>query len=70
MDGWCSISNNISENIALPHAAGRKNSLFHDTIKGVRRHRRVDALVGNDTTEMPDQIEKLKLEHFTLINIK
>ena len=34
LDGWCSISNNIAENIARPYAVGRKNFLFHDTVKG------------------------------------
>ena len=34
LDGRCSISNNIAENIARPYAAGRKNFLFHDTVKG------------------------------------
>ena len=34
LDGRCSISNNIAENIARPYAIGRKNFLFHDTVKG------------------------------------
>ncbi|MFR3184737.1 MAG: IS66 family transposase [Ruminococcus sp.] len=34
LDGWCSISNNIVENIAHPYAVGRKNFLFHDAVKG------------------------------------
>ena len=36
LDGRCSISNNIAENIARPYAVGRKNFLFHDTVKGAR----------------------------------
>ena len=36
LDGWCSISNNIAENIARPYAVGRKNFLFHGTVKGAR----------------------------------
>lgn len=36
LDGRCSISNNIAENIARPYAVGRKNLLFHDTVKGAR----------------------------------
>ena len=36
LDGRCSISNNLAENIARPYAVGRKNFLFHDTVKGAR----------------------------------
>ena len=36
LDGRCSISNNIAENIARPYAVGGKNLLFHDTVKGAR----------------------------------
>ena len=36
LDGRCSISNNIAKNIARPYAVGRKNFLFHDTVKGTR----------------------------------
>ena len=36
LDGRCFISNNIVENIVRPYAVGRKNFLFHDTVKGVR----------------------------------
>lgn len=36
IDGRCSISNNIAENITRPYAVGRKNFLFHDTIKGAK----------------------------------
>ena len=36
LDGRCSISNNTAENIARPYAVGRKNFLFHDTVKGAR----------------------------------
>ena len=36
LDGRCSISNNIAENIARPYAVGRKNFLFHDTVKGAQ----------------------------------
>lgn len=36
LDGRCSISNNIAENIARPYAVGRKNFLSHDTVKGAR----------------------------------
>ncbi|XBX03330.1 transposase [Enterocloster clostridioformis] len=36
LDGRYSISNNIAENIARPYAVGRKNFLFHDTVKGVQ----------------------------------
>lgn len=36
LDGCCSISNNIAENITRPYAVGRKNFLSHDTVKGVR----------------------------------
>lgn len=36
LDGWGFISNNIAENNARPYAVGRKNFLFHDTVKGTR----------------------------------
>lgn len=36
LDGRCSISNNLAENIARPYAVGRKNFLFHDTVKGAQ----------------------------------
>ena len=36
LDGRCSISNSIAENIARPYAVGRKNFLFHDTVKGAQ----------------------------------
>ena len=31
LDGRCSISNNIAEDIARSYAVGGKNLLFHDT---------------------------------------
>lgn len=34
LDGRCSISNNIAENIVRPYTVGRKNFLFHATPKG------------------------------------
>ena len=34
LDGRRSMSNNTAENIARPYAVGRKNFLFHDTVKG------------------------------------
>lgn len=36
LDGRCSVSNNLAENIARPYAVGRKNFLFHDTVKGAQ----------------------------------
>jgi transposase len=36
LDGRCSISNNLAENIARPYAVGRKNFLFHDTVRGAK----------------------------------
>ena len=45
MDGRCSISNNIAENIARPYAVGRKNFLFHDTVKGARASSIIYSLV-------------------------
>lgn len=36
LDGSCSISNNLAENIARPYAVGRKNFLFHDMVKGAK----------------------------------
>ena len=45
LDGRCSISNNIAENIARPYAAGRKNFLFHDTVKGARASSIIYSLV-------------------------
>ncbi|GLC79027.1 IS66 family transposase [Lacrimispora brassicae] len=34
LDGRCSISDNIEENIARPYDVDRKNFLFHNTVKG------------------------------------
>ena len=45
LDGRCSISNNIAENIARPYAIGRKNFLFHDTVKGARASSSIYSLV-------------------------
>ena len=45
LDGRCSISNNIAENIARPYAVGRKNFLFHDTAKGARASSIIYSLV-------------------------
>lgn len=45
LDGWCSISNNIAENITRPYAVGRKNFLFHDTVKGARASAIIYSLV-------------------------
>lgn len=33
-DGWCSLSNNLSENAIRPVTVGRKNWLFSDTPEG------------------------------------
>jgi len=45
LDGRCSISNNIAENIARPYVVGRKNFLFHDTVKGARASAIIYSLV-------------------------
>ena len=45
LDGRCSISNNIAENIVRPYAVGRKNFLFHDTVKGARASSIIYSLV-------------------------
>ena len=45
LDGRCSISNNTAENIARPYAVGRKNFLFHDTVKGARASSIIYSLV-------------------------
>ena len=45
LDGRCSILNNIAENIARPYAVGRKNFLFHDTVKGARASSIIYSLV-------------------------
>lgn len=45
LDGRCSISNNIAENIARPYAIGRKNFLFHDTVKGAQASSVIYSLV-------------------------
>lgn len=45
LDGRCSITNNIAENIARPYAVGRKNFLFHDTVKGARASSIIYSLV-------------------------
>ena len=45
LDGRCSISNNIAENIARLYAVGRKNFLFHDTVKGARSSAIIYSLV-------------------------
>ena len=36
---------NIAENIARPYAVGRKNFLFHDTVKGARASSIIYSLV-------------------------
>lgn len=45
LDGRCSVSNNIAENIARPYAVGRKNFLFHDTVKGAEASSIIYSLV-------------------------
>ena len=35
-DGRCSISNNAAERAVKSYVMGRKNFLFHDTVKGAR----------------------------------
>ena len=45
LEGRCSISNNIAENIARPYAVGRKKFLFHDTVKGARASSIIYSLV-------------------------
>lgn len=45
LDGRCSISNNIAENIARPYAVARKNFLFHDTVKGAKASAIIFSLV-------------------------
>lgn len=45
LDGRCSASNNIAENIARPYAVGRKNFLFHDTVKGAEASSIIYSLV-------------------------
>lgn len=45
LDGRCSISNNLAENIARPYAVGRKNFLFHDTVKGAQASAIIYSLV-------------------------
>ena len=52
LDGRCSISNNIAENIARPYAVGRKNFLFHDTVKGARASSIIYSLV--ETAKLND----------------
>ena len=52
LDGQCSISNNIAENIARPYAVGRKNFLFHDTVKGARASSIIYSLV--ETAKLND----------------
>ncbi len=36
LDGRCSISNNAAERAVKSYVIGRKNFLFHDTIKGAK----------------------------------
>ena len=50
LDGRCSISNNIAEDIARPYAVGRKNFLFYDTVKGARASSIIYSLV--ETTKL------------------
>lgn len=45
LDGRCSISNNLAENIAHPYAVGRKIFLFHDTVKGAEASSIIYSLV-------------------------
>lgn len=44
-DGRCPISNNIAENIVRPYTLGRKNFLFHDTVKGAESSSIIYSLV-------------------------
>ena len=36
LDGRCSISNNAAERAVKSYVMGRKNFLFHDTVKGAK----------------------------------
>lgn len=36
LDGRCSISNNAAERTVKSYVMGRKNFLFHDTVKGAK----------------------------------
>ena len=61
LDGRCSISNNIAENIARPYAVGRKNFLFHDTVKGARASSIIYSLV--ETAKLMYISDKLTILH-------
>ena len=56
LDGRCSISNNIAENIARPYAVGRKNFLFHDTVKGARASSIIYSLVETAKTQQSEHL--------------
>jgi len=45
LDGRCSIHNNLAENIARTYVIGRKNFLFHDTVKGAESSAIIYSLV-------------------------
>lgn len=45
LDGRCSISNNAAENSIRPYTVGRKNFLFHDTVKGAKSSAVIYSLV-------------------------
>jgi len=45
LDGRCSISNNASERSVRPYTQGRKNYLFHDTVKGAEASAIIYSLV-------------------------
>lgn len=45
LDGRCSISNNAAERAVKSYVMGRKNFLFHDTVKGARASAVVYTLV-------------------------
>lgn len=45
LDGRCPVSNNNAEHLAKSYAVGRKNFLFHDTVKGAQASAIVYSLV-------------------------
>jgi len=45
LDGRCSLSNNASERAVRPYTQGRKNYLFHDTVKGAEASAIIYSLV-------------------------
>lgn len=66
LDGRCSISNNLAENVIRPFVTGRKNWLFADTAKGANASARVYSIVE---TAKANGLDVLKYLEELLLNM-